>query len=224
MDGIFLFPQYLDLLFPRSLNAAESQKRQGILDTIPQIDISTAEKREFTAQGVSLPLKRLSGLKHLSFDTPSPTLATAMDLDDSLLLTRKEGDAKRSWNIMGSAGGVGVIGDKAGMGGVSEIGGIGDSVQIARRRAREQEGMSVRQLSRLWRYEGGKRIVEKGVSGVNGVGNAIRVAARQREKDGVEMKENGNTRNQGKWERAMEREREREVSGALEMGTVHGVM
>jgi hypothetical protein len=50
----FLFSQYLAYLFP-ALNHAQESAR-SVLDEIVRVDTATAEKRELTAQGISLPM------------------------------------------------------------------------------------------------------------------------------------------------------------------------
>lgn len=52
--------------------------------------------------------------------------------------------------------------------------GIG-GVARARAGARESEGKTVRQLSRLWRYAHGGRPVGEGVAVMNGVGHGLEI-------------------------------------------------
>jgi hypothetical protein len=124
---------YLDMLFPGLLQG--QAERVGIMDCAVDVDFETAEKREFTAQGVAAPAKavRTSGAS-------SPDRGA-----------KNKSEKRSSW---GSMGGYGI-----------------DAVAQARGSAKECEGKTVRQLSRLWRYVGGGRPVGEGVSLVNGVGN-----------------------------------------------------
>ncbi|RDW71720.1 hypothetical protein BP5796_07754 [Coleophoma crateriformis] len=137
----FLLTHYLNTLFP--INPLTTPNKA--LDEIVSVEVQTAEKREFTAQGVSMPLKTLS---HSPRNSLSP-LGSPRPLSQSA----KE-ERRRSWNIGGIYG--------TGM----------DSIGQARNSARENEGKSVRQLSRLWRYVGGARPVGEGVPATNGVGVA----------------------------------------------------
>jgi hypothetical protein len=119
---------------------------------MPKVNISTAEKREFTAQGVTSPLKPLNLMKHMNGN------------EDMMMKNRNT-----SRNTMGAGN---------------------DSVMQARMGAKECEGKTVRQLSRLWRYAGGMRPAGEGVGMVNGVGEHVGL--------GVSMGENGS---EGKWDR-----------------------
>ena len=135
----FLFnDHYLTALFPSPSQILAG--KGSVLDAIVSVDISTAEKREFTAQGVSMPIKHghRNSLTGSGSNSPSGK--------------EKEALKRASW---GSAGVFGT-----GM----------DSVGQARDSAREAEGKTVKQLSRLWRYVAGQSPVGEGVGISNGVG------------------------------------------------------
>ncbi|KAL3423690.1 hypothetical protein PVAG01_05437 [Phlyctema vagabunda] len=128
----FLFSHYLDTLFP------SIQSPKAVLNEVVAVDVQTAEKREFTAQGVSVPLK-----------TTSPR--NSLMLSNSPIVS---GGKRNSWND----GGV--------------YGTAMDAVGQARNSAREAEGQTVQQLSRLWRYVDGARPVGEGIPASSGTGNA----------------------------------------------------
>lgn len=103
--------------------------------------METAEKREFTAQGMAgREARRSSGC-----ESPGEH-PTATGFAEGGRLAAKRG----SWGVFGI-----------------------DGVGRARIAARECEGKTVRQLSRLWRYVGGGRPVGEGVAIVNGVGKGM---------------------------------------------------
>lgn len=155
----FTFPQYLSMMFPPP--SSTPKKSRIILNEMSKINISTAEKREFTAQGVTGPLKPLNLMKHMSVN------GNGVNGNEEMMMKNRAA----SWNMMGAGN---------------------DSVMQARMCAKECEGKTVRQLSRLWRYAGGMRPAGEGVGMVNGVGDNIGL--------GISMENvNGNG---GKWDRA----------------------
>ncbi len=131
--GFMLNEHYLDLLFPTDSPAAID-----ILDQVVDVDMETAEKREFTAQGVALPQKSMG--RHGS-ETSSRSQPGSPDISPK----GQRGQNRASWE------------------GVNEV-------TKARIAARECEGKTVKQLSRLWRYVHGGRPVGEGVAVLNGVG------------------------------------------------------
>lgn len=138
----FMFSQYLDMMFPPTKSGKRGDAQRTILNEVPEIDISTAEKREFTAQGVTSSMKPLAMLKHLS-------------PNDNMMKMSPAGikaDRRTSWNVTGN-----------------------DCVTQARMSAKECEGKTVRQLSRLWRYSGGQKPAGDGVGMMNGVGVGLGV-------------------------------------------------
>jgi len=194
----YIFTDYLDVLFP-PLSTTLSQDRESsnldlytpqrlpVLDTVISVDIATAEKREFTAQGVALPLKstapipmQLSHLHHhvhgmangnsespntsprsrLSSRAGSPQINAFSGFTSSLtnghhaqatsFQPTSRSEKRTSW---GTAGTMGI-----------------DGVGKARSSAKELVGRTVRQVSRLWRYEDGGRPIGEGVPALNGVG------------------------------------------------------
>lgn len=171
----------------------------AFLDQVVDIDIDTAVKREFTAQKASIPQKIMPlnlnlnrnhshshtntheeknssvlGYNYKTITHTNPTkhyqnllsgtdISTSPDISPKNITAtqyQKTRDmemqikaAKRaSWNSFDLLNGV-------------------DYAVVARKSASECQGMTVRQLSRLWRYVGGKRPVGEGVSMSNGVGN-----------------------------------------------------
>jgi hypothetical protein len=131
------------MLFP--VSHGKACNATSILDERIEVDLQTAEKREFTAQGVSMPLKPMGlGKRSASGNSlSSPTSDKEMDAPMS------KAEKRASWGnqTMGS-----------------------EAVAQARMCAKECEGKTVRQLSRLWRYAGGGRPVGEGVGVSNGVG------------------------------------------------------
>lgn len=151
----FLFEEhYLDALFP--LNSHGS-----VLDEVVSVDISTAEKREFTAMGVALPMKSIippdrhrESIDGIMMGVSSPELSPKLNGSRGKRAVRgalaKTSENRSSW---GTAGALGI-----------------DGVGKARMGARECEGRTARQLSRLWRYVQGGRPIGEGVPVMNGVG------------------------------------------------------
>jgi hypothetical protein len=121
---------YLDLLFPTDARAAVD-----ILNQVVDVDTETAEKREFTAQGVALPQKSVTR------QSSENGCRGQSDLPDVLTMSKNKTAAAMGINSVGRA-------------------------RIA---AKECEGKTVKQLSRLWRYVNGGRPVGEGVAVVNGV-------------------------------------------------------
>jgi hypothetical protein len=130
--------QYLDMLFPTS------KSQMCILDKSIAVDMQTAEKREFTAQGVSMQLKALG-------------------------LSRRSVSGYTDYNLMADTGApVSKAEKRSSKGAQLSMG--SESVEAARRSAKECDGKTVRQLSRLWMYANGGRPVGEGVSMMNGIG------------------------------------------------------
>lgn len=150
--GFLLSEHYLDLLFPDKMSIAKS-----ILDQVVEVDDQTAEKREFTAQGVASPQKSLNEC-HNSGRTidqiPSNQSKSATISPKSLApLFNVQNSRRKSWETASALG----------------IGGVAK----ARDGVRESEGKTVRQLSRLWRYAHGGRPIGEGVAVMNGVGHGL---------------------------------------------------
>jgi hypothetical protein len=134
--GFMLNEHYLDLLFPTDpLHAID------VLNQAVEVDVETAEKREFTAQGVALPQKSIS--------THSSENSSRSQSDSTNASSKSENRA--NWETTVGVSGVGK----------------------ARVAAKECEGKTVKQLSRLWRYAHGGRPVGEGVAVVNGVGERM---------------------------------------------------
>lgn len=199
--GGFLFDEhYLDLLFP------ELERNGEAMDQIVEVDIATAEKREFTAQGVALPLKALNlspmmmgptnglglGIGSLAGMASINGAGTPRESPNGSPRPRKYSPSERrsgSWGSDRSVSGGSISGNGNGNGngavnnngngrsekrrswGTAETMGI-DCVGRARTGAKECEGRTVRQLSRLWRFGRGGRPVGEGVPFANGVGHA----------------------------------------------------
>lgn len=134
--GFMLNEHYLDLLFP-----TETHHHIDFLNQVVEVDMETAEKREFTAQGVALPQK--------SFSRQSSENRSLSQSDSPNVSPLGENIA--SWETAVGVNGVG----------------------RARVAAKECEGKTVKQLSRLWRYAHGGRPVGEGVAVVNGVGKGM---------------------------------------------------
>lgn len=145
MSSGFMMCQYLDMLFPTS-----SKSQMCILDEKIAVDMQTAEKREFTAQGVSMQLKAMGlGRRTASGNTvytPITEAGTPMSKSE-MSKVEKRAAAKGTQMMMGS-----------------------ESVEAARNSAKDCDGKTVRQLSRLWMYANGARPVGEGVGMMNGVG------------------------------------------------------
>jgi hypothetical protein len=149
------FDAYMDALFPMTSQTA------CVLDSTVSVDVQIAERREFTAQSLATPMKpvrRLSGV--MSNGTPNSGYMSPRMNGNGMLSPPCE-DAPRSRK------------EKRNSWGTTTTLGI-DGVGKARQGARECEGCTVRQLSRLWRYMDGKRPVGEGVPhpapGLNGLG------------------------------------------------------
>ncbi len=170
------FNEYMDALFH------QTPTTPSCLDTIPIIDTSTAERREFIAQSTIAPIKATRSMSlGLSLHIPnypsnntsnyfshrpsnnhttnhissnpfsahtSATLSPSLSSFDFPPRSRKE--KRNSWGTTATLG----------------LDGVGK----ARQCAREAEGRTVRQLSRLWRFAGGKVPVGEGIPASNGVG------------------------------------------------------
>lgn len=136
--GFMLNEHYLDLLFPTDAHHAVD-----IFNQVVEVDTETAEKREFTAQGVALPQKSISryGSENNSRSQPDSPDVSPKSMN------------RASWETAASMG----------------VNGVGK----ARAAAKECEGKTVKQLSRLWRYVQGGRPVGEGVAVVNGVGKGV---------------------------------------------------
>jgi len=162
----FLFnAHYLSSLFP------SSPSPHPVLDCPVEVDVETAAKREFTAQGVSVALKSLSTRQSSGSNTNvspdqspkslhSHSIPMALPHSNSHVIGQTNGmkEGKRgSWS-------------QQGIHNTSAVTPSAASVAQARNSAREAEGKTVRQLSRLWRYANGGKPVGEGVSVVNGVG------------------------------------------------------
>jgi len=133
MRSGFMMSQYMNMLFPMS------KQKMSMLDEKVDVDMQTAEKREFTAQGMSM-------LKPMGLGRRSPSMMGMGDLGE---------------NKMSKA-------EKRASGGNQMM--MPDGVQSMRKCARECDGKTVRQLSRLWMYVGGERPMGEGVGTTNGVG------------------------------------------------------
>jgi hypothetical protein len=142
--GFMLNEHYLNLLFPTSPSHSPD-----VLNLVVAVDIETAEKREFTAQGVALPQKSIS----ISRYCPETNANSRNNSKSNSPDTSPKTVNRASW-------------ESAAMGGANGVG-------KARIAARECEGKTVRQLSRLWRYVNGGRPVGEGVAVVNGAGQRV---------------------------------------------------
>jgi hypothetical protein len=142
--GFLLNEHYLDHLFPSDVRHA-----CDVLSQVVEVDIETAEKREFTAQGVALLQKSINQGHHASKNNAedSPDVSP----ESRSWSSNDRGEKRASWEMAAAIGN----------------GGVGK----ARIAAKECEGKTVKQLSRLWRYAHGGRPVGEGVTVINGVGN-----------------------------------------------------
>jgi len=167
ISGCGTFGAYMDCLFPRMVDADCS------LDTVVRVDVQTAERREFTAQGIAMPAKAMHkigmpmGLGITGVNGITAGANGRLSPDENTPRSRK--DKRNSW---GTAGALGL-----------------DGVGKARMAARECQGKTVRQLSRMWRFCGGERPVGEGVSMTMGCGMGMSVNG---DGDG-----NGNRKNGG---------------------------
>lgn len=138
VGGFMMVEHYLDLLFP-----PDARYAVDVLSQIVEVDMETAEKREFTAQGVALPQKsigRYSGGAGSRSQPDSPDVSPRCK-------------NRASW-------------ETAAVMGINSVG-------KARIAAKECEGKTLKQLSRLWRYAHRGRPVGEGVAVVNGVGKGV---------------------------------------------------
>jgi hypothetical protein len=148
--GFLMNEHYLDLLFP-----VDGIENRNALDQVVEVDIETAEKREFTAQGFALPQKALYASRTYSHNDSisSQTRAGSPEVSPRGRTAFYNGERRSSWDTAAAMG----------------MGGVGK----ARSGARECEGKTVKQLSRLWRYANGGRPVGEGIPLINGVGNGM---------------------------------------------------
>lgn len=142
--GCGTFGEYMDALFPRADEATAGT--EFCLDVVVSVDARTAERREFSAEGISSPLK---SLHRMGMAIGAHSQLSSQSLETS---PRSRKEKLSSW---GTTGALGV-----------------DSVGKARMGARECQGRTVRQLSRLWKFGGGEKPVGEGVCVANGVGLA----------------------------------------------------
>lgn len=200
----FTFTHYLDIMFPpivRNQTKSGLQLIGGILNEVPQVDVATAEKREFMAVA-------MAGLK-MGNSTSATGMGKIMDgmikdsktngTTDGMLIENLKAEGMKGMMIDSMKG--------DGMKGVSWSLSGEDSVAVARMNARECEGKTVRQLSRLWRYVGGSRPIGEGVGMMNGVGLGVL---------GIDMAKisNGNVMNGGSLDMGL---------GNLEMNGLKGM-
>jgi len=150
----FMFCQYMDMLFP----LMPTNKRTiagmnvGILDTIPIVDIETVEKREFTAMGMSMG-GSFSGMKRMSLSRMPPSYDEMMN-GNSSHSNGKDMTGKDGKVVNGNAekkDGKGEVKKERKM--LTQM----DGVAMVRMAAKECEGNTVRDLSRLWQYINGRR-------------------------------------------------------------------
>ena len=121
-----------------------SKSQMCILDEKTAVDIQTAEKREFTAQSLHMQLKAMG----LGRRTASGSIVYASGADPGTPMSKAEKQSPKGTQLkMGS-----------------------ESVEAARKSAKDCDGKTVRQLSRLWMYVNGARPVGEGVGIMNGVG------------------------------------------------------
>lgn len=153
-NGFLFREHYMDVLFP--LNTTEP-----ILDEIVSVDISTAEKREFTAMGIALPMKTIVHPDHRRESIDQMMMGSSMGSPE--ISPRTNGRPKRNHVVRT------VSSEKRSSWGTAGTLGI-DGVGKARLGAKECEGRTMRQLSRLWRYERGGQPVGEGVPVLNGFG------------------------------------------------------
>ncbi|KAH8598673.1 hypothetical protein B0O99DRAFT_613942 [Bisporella sp. PMI_857] len=176
----FLFDQYMDMLFPQISTAKRSSSHMslssgGILDTVAEVDSTMVEKREFTALGIHG--TAMNGMKRMSLGRGISSISSinipgVLSLEDMTQMVKDgklvAGEAKAETRT-----------DKNGktMNGTHadakekkdrkqnlsmSMGSPVDGVTIAKCAAKECEGKSVRDLSRLWQYQNGRRPAGEG--------------------------------------------------------------
>jgi hypothetical protein len=223
----FLFSQYIDILFPLS-HSKHHSSQPTILDKMVHVDVMTAEKREFTAQGMmggmSLGgIQRVGTIKRCSHPTGSGICSSCIPsrcahahgsrtcsmctpcshgmmpgscvqcTDDKEISPDSRthyhthnhthppkeakvvnGEVKKEKTTNGEVNGKKERPISWGMGGLM----MGDSVAMARMSAKMAEGKTMKELSRLWQYQGGIRPrvagedllgLRNGVHGMNGI-------------------------------------------------------
>lgn len=148
--GFSMNEDYLSFLFPSNIS-----NMRTVLDISVDVDLATAEKREFTAEGVVQPQKSIAT------DCASPLSPSI----DEVVQTPDVSPRNSSKDTM-----VNGFPNKRRSWGMSPQNGM-TGVQKARACAQESDGRTVRQLSRLWRYAHGGKPVGEGVALVNGVGH-----------------------------------------------------
>ena len=124
----------------------------GILDTVPMVDIETAEKREFTAMGMGMG-GSLSGMKRMSLGR-MPSNYDEMVNGNQIHGNGKDMASKDGKMVNGTGekkDGKGEMKKERKM--MTQM----DGVAMVRMAAKECEGKTVRELSRLWQYVNGRR-------------------------------------------------------------------
>lgn len=177
--------QYMEMLFPMQNN------KMCILDENVSVDMQTAEKREFTAQGMSM-LKPMGlgrrsssgnmlsdmGMNKADMMNMSKTEIAnmtkaemaAMGMSKADMANMNKGDIPMSVN---KPDGTPMTKTEKRASWGNQMIMSTDSVAAMRKCAKECEGKTVRQLSRLWMYAGGARPAGEGVGMVNGVGLSL---------------------------------------------------
>lgn len=147
----FTFSQYMEMMFRPTMmqKRSMSMMRRSMLDEVPEIDVSMAEKREFTAQGMSSPLRPMM-MQMMKKMGGEEMMMDGKIMDSKMDGMRMKNEKRSSWNMSGN-----------------------DCVAMARMCAQECEGKTLRQLSRLWRYADGARPMGEGVNMSNGVGLGV---------------------------------------------------
>jgi len=150
----FMFCQYMDMLFPLmpANKRASIVMSGGILDMVPIVDTETAEKREFTAMGMGMG-GSLSGMKRMSLGRMHSNYDEMMN-GSSNHSSGKDMAGKDSKMVNGTGekkDGKGEMKKERKM--MTQM----DGVAMARKAAKECEGKTVRELSRLWQYVNGRQ-------------------------------------------------------------------
>lgn len=154
----FMFCQYMDMLFPLSSTTKRTGPLSGgILDCVPTIDVETAEKREFTAMGMGIG-GSLAGMKRMSLMRSGSVEELS---NGSHTSHGSHGHHVSSSKDLGKDGkmvnGIDKKGHKEEARKERKLVSQMDGVAVARIAAKECEGKSVRDLSRLWQYNNGRR-------------------------------------------------------------------
>lgn len=170
-DGLIVpcFYHYMNMLLPTS------HSKMGMLVEKVDVDMQTAEKREFTAQGMSMLKSMRLGRRSPSNNMiSSPMGETGINKADMANMTKSEmvvmAMRKAEMENMNKGDGTPMTRAEKRASWANQMIMSTGGVATMRKCAKECEGKTDRQLSRLWIDAGGGRPTGEGFGTANGVG------------------------------------------------------